>query len=410
MFSLDRWREIWDTLVANKLRTVLTMLAMSWGIFMLVVLLGLGAGLQHGVASGFEDDATNSVWIFGGQTSIAHAGLPLGRRISFDNRDVDRTKGVRGVEYLTGRFYFSSSEMRIKAGDKVTAFDVRAVHPDHLYLEKTIMVIGRFINDFDVERRRKVCVIGLPIADYFFGRRDVVGRWLQIGNFAFQIVGVFDDEGGEGEQRKIYVPITTAQASWGGTQKVHQLMFTVGDADETRAQAIGDSIKAQLAAAHGFSAADPQATRVRNNVEQFERIHRIFAMVDLFIWLMGICTIVAGVVGVSNIMMIIVRERTKEIGIRKALGATPFDIVSTILQESIVLTGAAGYFGLVAGVGLLTLMSSLIPPNPMFSHPEVDLTVAVAATFVLVAAGAIAGFFPARAAARVNPIVALRDE
>src|SRR5262249_48598948 len=158
------------------------------------------------------------------------------------------------------------------------------------YLEKTIMVLGRFINDLDLEHRRKVCVIGIPIAEYFFGRRDVVGRWLQVGNFAFEIVGVFDDEGGEGEQKKIYVPISTAQASWGGTQNVHQIMFTVGDSDENQAAAIGEAVKAQLAAAHGFAVADPQATRVRNNLEQFERVHRIFAMVDVFIWLMGIST------------------------------------------------------------------------------------------------------------------------
>lgn len=411
MFNLDRWREIWDTLIQNKLRTVLTMIAMSWGIFMLVVLLGLGNGLSNGVTSGFADDAINSVWIFGGTTSKAHDGMPIGRRIVFDNRDVDATGHTQGVGALTGRYWIGDTvNLRAKAGDKLSSFDVRAVHPGHQIIEKTIMVLGRYLNDADIEHRRKVCVIGIPVAEFLFGSRDAVGKWLELGTIPFQVVGVFDDEGGEGELRKIYVPISTAQAAWSGGQKVNMIMFTVGDATVSESNGIADAVKAKLAAHHAYAADDPQAARVRNNLENFERIHRIFKMIDIFVWLMGACTILAGVVGVSNIMMIIVKERTKEIGIRKALGATPANIVGTIIQEAIVLTAAAGYMGLVAGVGLLELIASVVPPNEMFKHPQVDLRVAVLATCVLVGAGAVAGFFPARAAARVNPIVALRDE
>jgi putative ABC transport system permease protein len=409
MFSADRWQEIWDTLVQNKLRTVLTMLAMSWGIFMLVVLLGLGRGLSNGVTSGFADDAVNSIWIFGGQTSVAHEGLPLGRRIQFDNRDVDATKKTEGVEHLSGRFNWSG-EQRVRVGDKVASFDVRAVHPGHLYLEKTEIVLGRFLNDADLEGRRKVAVVGIPVAEFLFDRRDVVGEWIEVGKIAFQVVGVFDDAGGEGELRKVYVPISTAQAAWGGSDKVAMMMFTVGEAGVEESKRIAERVRGQLAEAHDFAATDPQATRVRNNVENFDRFQKIFRMIDIFIWLMGACTIVAGVVGVSNIMMIIVRERTKEIGVRKALGATPWNIVGTIIQEAVFLTAAAGYMGLVAGVGFLALVAKLVPSNDMFKNPEVDLGIAIAATCVLVAAGALAGFFPARAAARVNPIVALRDE
>ena len=410
IFNLDRWREIWDTLVQNKLRTALTMLAMSWGIFMLVALLGLGNGLQNGIQTGFADDAVNSIWIWGGQTSQAHQGMPIGRRVVFDNRDVDRTAAVSGVEYLTGRFWLTSNDVRVKVGPKISSFDVRAVHPGHQVIEKTLMILGRYLNDADMASRRKVCIVGIPVAEFFFGRRDVVGQWLQVGNVPFEIVGVFDDEGGEGELRKVYVPITTAQSAWSGGDKVHQIMFTVGDATVPESKVIADAVKAEIAAHHSFSADDPQATRVRNNLENFDRFQKIFRMVDIFVWLMGACTIVAGVVGVSNIMMIIVKERTKEIGIRKALGATPWNVVSTILQEAIVLTAAAGYMGMVAGVGLLELVSAVVPKNEMFHHPQVDIRVALAATAVLISAGAVAGFFPARAAARVNPIVALRDE
>jgi putative ABC transport system permease protein len=408
---IDHAREIWDTIAANKLRTVLTMIAMSWGIFMLVVLLGLGNGLQHGVETGFADDAVNSIWIFGGQTSVAHEGMPIGRRVYFDLRDVERTARTPGVQAYTGRFRAPGGDQQVRVGKKVSAFDVRAVHPGHQVLEKTIIVLGRFLNDTDLEKRRKVCLVGIPVAEFLFGRRDVVGEWIEIGGVAFQVVGVFDDEGGEAELRKLYVPITTAQAAWTGGDRVHQIMFTVDPAASVaEATAVADTVKAELAERHHLDADDKQAVRVRNNVENFERFQRIFRMFDLFVWLMGGATIVAGVVGVSNIMMIIVRERTKEIGIRKALGATPLHVVSTILQEAVVLTAAAGYFGLVGGVALLEVIAKLVPKNEMFHHPEVNLSIALAATAVLIGAGALAGFFPARAAARVNPIVALRDE
>jgi putative ABC transport system permease protein len=410
MLNLDRWREIWDTLIQNKLRTILTMIAMAWGIFMLVVLLGLGTGLQGGVTSGFADDAQNSVWIYGGQTSIAHQGMPIGRRIVFDNRDIDRTARTPGVEYLTGRHWIKGGEARVRVGDKVSSFDVRAVHPGQQVIEKTIMVIGRYLNETDIALHRKVCLVGIPVAEFLFGRTDVVGEWVEVNRIAFQVVGVFTDEGDAGELRKLYIPITTAQAAFNGGERVNQIMFTFGDATVAEANVIAAQVKRDLAELHAYSADDPQAARVRNNLENFERFLRIFKMVDIFIWLMGICTIVAGVVGISNIMMIIVKERTKEIGIRKALGATPRNIVFTILQEAVVLTAAAGYLGLVAGVGLLELIAKVVPKNQMFDHPSVDLGVALAATCVLIAAGAIAGFFPARAAARVNPIVALRDE
>jgi putative ABC transport system permease protein len=411
IFSLDRWQEIWSTLVQNKLRTALTMIAMSWGIFMLVALLGLGRGLQHGVTSGFADDAINSIWVFGGQTSIAHEGLPVGRRINFDNRDVALAERDPQIDHLSGRFNIGGGDLRVRAGDKSSSsFEVRAVHPGHLYIEKTIMVMGRFLNDEDVSERRKVCAIGIPVAEFLFGRRDVIGEWLEVNRVSFQVVGVFDDEGGEGELRKVYIPISAAQAAFNGADRVHQIMCTVATTDVEESKAIAERVKERLAEHHKFDPSDPQAARVRNNLENYDRFQKIFTMIDMFIWLMGVCTIVAGVVGISNIMMIIVRERTKEIGIRKALGATPWNIVSTILQEAVVLTAAAGYLGLVAGVAFLELIAKLVPPNDMFDHPEVDLRVAVAATAVLVIAGAIAGFFPARAAAKVNPIVALRDE
>lgn len=416
MFSLDRWHEILDTLWRNKLRTALTAFSMAWGIFMLVVLLGLGNALQAGVQSRFADDATNSIWMFGGQTTKPHEGLPVGRRVVFENKDVATVAAMDGVGHITGRFWnrgggpWGGGDFPVRYGAKVSSFDTRAVHPGHLYLEKTIIVAGRWLNDGDVAEQRKVAVVGKPVAAFLFGGDDPMGKWIEVGHVMFQVVGVFDDEGGESELKKIYVPITAAQLAWNGAERVNQIMFTVGDATVDESKALADEVKAKLAEAHDFAADDPQAVRVRNNVENFESFQKIFRMIRYFVWAMGIAALLAGIVGVSNIMMIVVRERTKEIGVRKALGATPSNIVTSIVQEAVFLTAIAGYLGLVAGVGALSLLETVLPPNDAFGAPRVDLGVALWATAILVVAGAFAGFFPARTAAKVNPIVALRDE
>lgn len=414
MFNIDRWREIFDTLWRNKLRSLLTAFSMAWGIFMLVLLLGLGNGLQKGVEQGFADDAANSIWVFTGITSQPYEGMPLGRRVTLDNRDVERAKQLREIDHITGRFSISNNagiDPKTSYGNKVQTFDIRSVHPDHLYLEKTIMLYGRYLSEPDITQRAKVAVVGVDVAKFLFdGDQAVIGRWIKIGGVAYQIVGVFTDDGGEGERAKIYIPISTAQAAYSGGDRVNAILFTVGDATVGETEQIVAKVRQQLASAHKFDPEDKQALRIRNSVEQFQRFKAIFNMIALFVWIMGAGTIVAGVVGISNIMMIVVRERTKEIGIRKALGAHPRHIIGSVVQEAVALTAAAGYLGLCSGVGLLALISSVIPKNEMFAEPSIDIGVAIAATVVLMIAGTLAGLFPALAAARVNPIVALRDE
>ncbi|HSS03188.1 MAG TPA: ABC transporter permease [Kofleriaceae bacterium] len=414
MFNLDRWREILDTLWRSKLRSLLTAFSVAWGIFMLVFLLGMGNGLQNGVQQEFADDATNSVWMFAGRTAVAHEGMPIGRRIMFANRDVAAIDRLPGVDKITGRFIIGngrSAPVLTRVGNKVSPYDVRSVHPDHLYLENTIMVTGRFLNEVDIQDKRKVCAIGEPVARFLFGTTDgIVGRWIEINRIPFQVVGLFTDDGGEGEREKIYIPITTSQTAFNGADHVHQTMFTLGpDVTVDESKRVARAALESLAAAHHFSPDDTQAVRVRNNAEQFESFLQIFLGIRVFVVFMGICSLVAGVIGVSNIMMIVVRERTREIGVRKALGATPSHIVISIVQESVFITTLAGYLGLVAGIGSLALIDNLLPPTDMFAHPEVNMTVALGATLLLVLAGALAGLFPARAAARVNPIQALRD-
>jgi putative ABC transport system permease protein len=410
MFSLDRWQEIFDTITRNKLRTALTSLSVAWGIFMLVLLLGAGTGLQNSVAYNFRDDAVNSIWVRPGQTSLPFQGHAVGRRIDFDNSDYEYIKNrVPGVEYITGRFYLRGERL-VTYENKTSGFNVRAVHPDHRYLENTIVTRGRFIDDIDLDEQRKVAVIGKPIAAFFFDDGKPLGKWLGINGIPYQVVGVFEDYGADREMQQIYIPISTAQLAYGGGDHIHHLMFTVGDASVAESRAIEDSVRELLANRHQFSPKDKRALRVRNNLESFQEINDVFKGIEIFVWFVGLGTIVAGIVGVSNIMLISVKERTKEIGIRKALGATPGNIIGQIVQESVFLTAVSGYLGIVAGIGVFELIDRYVPDNDYIRDPNVDLSVAVAATALLVIAGALAGYFPARQAAKVDPVVALRDE
>jgi putative ABC transport system permease protein len=410
MLDLDRWQEILDTIRHHKLRTVLTALSVAWGIFMLVILLGAGKGLENTAEYGFRDDAVNSIWISGGRTSTPYKGHAAGRRIQMTNQDLERTRdGVEGVEHITARFHLYG-DYQVTYGDKHGSFDIRSCHPDHQYLERTIIVAGRFLNELDLIERRKVAVIGSKVVETLFGDEDPLGKYISIAGITYKVIGVYEDEGGEGELRKIYLPITTAQMAYGGGNRIDRFMFTVGDSDVAASKRMEQEVRQKLATQHNFDIEDTRALWIRNNLENYAKIAGIMASIRFFIWLIGIGTILAGIVGVSNIMLISVKERTKEIGVRKALGATPRSIIGLILQEAMLITGVAGYVGLVAGVGLLELVNKIAPDMEGFRNPEVDIGVALSATLVLIVAGVLAGIFPAWRAARVHPVVALRDE
>ncbi|MBT8496357.1 MAG: ABC transporter permease [Deltaproteobacteria bacterium] len=410
MFSLDRWQEIFSTLRAHKLRTALTSLSVAWGIFMLVLLLGAGRGLSNGVQDDFKDDAVNSLWIFGGRSSVAFKGLAPGRETRMRNADYERLRtNQAGVEHITSRFRVGDPMVSFR--DKTSAFDIRATHPDHVYLEMTQMLDGRFINQRDLDEKRKVTAIGVGVRDFLFGETNPLGEYIAIGGMNYRIVGVFSDEGGEGEEQKLYIPITTAQATHGASDRAHRIMFTVDEATTVEeSEAIEEEVRQAFAARHEFDPTDRQALRIRNNVEAFSRIQQVFSVLEIFVWFISAGTIIAGIVGVSNIMLISVKERTKEIGVRKALGATPGSIVAMVVQEAVFITAIAGYLGLVAGVLALEGVASAMPDNQWLANPSVDFRVAINATVLLIVCGALAGFFPARRAARVSPIVALRDE
>ncbi|MEM9290563.1 MAG: ABC transporter permease [Acidobacteriota bacterium] len=409
MLDLDTWREIFETLRHHKLRTALTGFSVAWGILMLVVLLGSGQGLERGIEHQFRDDAVNSIWISSGETSVPHRGLQPGREIQLTNADYnDLRTSLDGVEHITSRFLLEESNAVVYR-QKTGNFPIRSVHPDHQFLENTRVVAGRFLNALDQHQRRKVAVIGRVVADELFSEKSALGESLRINGVLFQVVGVFEDDGGDSELEYIYLPISTAQRTFGGTERIAQLMMTTGQLDLETTNAMADEILDRFSQRHRFAAEDRRAISVSNLNEEFYRILSLMDGVRLFVWIIGIGTLLSGVVGVSNIMAIAVRERTREIGIRKALGATPRSVVSLIVQESILLTAVSGYIGLVIGVAMLELMASL-PDAEMFRQPGVDLPVALYALALLIAAGALAGLFPALRAARIRPIEALRDE
>jgi putative ABC transport system permease protein len=405
----DKWQEILSTISKNKLRTFLTGFSVAWGIFMLIILLGSGNGLQNGVEYQFADDAVNSIWVYPRQTSLPHKGYNAGRRIEFTNTDIKRTKSTfDNVDAISGRVYVYAKNISYK--NNYGNYSIRSVHPGHKILENTEMKHGRFINNFDIEKYRKVAVLGSLVVNDLFKNEEPLGKYIDIDGIPFKVVGSFEDKGGESEMRIIYLPISTAQRIFKGGDRINQFMFTIRNATLEESRRTVSKLRNQLANVHKFNPDDRRAVRINNDLEEYEKVMRLFSGINIFIWIVGIGTIIAGVVGVSNIMMIVVKERTKEIGIRKALGATPFSIISLILLESVVITSLAGYVGLIGGIGLLELINEFFPPSDFFRNPQANINIALMAMGLLILAGVIAGFIPAKKAASVKPVEALRTE
>jgi len=407
--SFAAFEELIATLGRNRLRTLLTGLSVAWGTFMLVLLLGAGKGLENGISWEFRDDAVNSIWLWTGLSSIPFAGRGPNRDIRFMNDDYTALKReIPGIERLSGR-YWMWGEFSVKNGDRHSAFDVIGVHPDQRYLEKTLMIEGRYVNARDIAERRKVAVIGSLVKSTLYGREDPVGKNIEIRGLPYRVVGVFQDEGGEAELRRIYVPITTAQLVYNDPNRIHSLGMTIGDADTATSRVIEREAHRLLAERHQVSLEDRRALRTQNNLVHFKKIAAVITWVNGFVWFVSFGTLLAGMVSVSNIMLISVAERTREMGIRKALGATPFRLVGMVLSEAILITSVAGYAGIVAGVALVESAGERLADAPFVRHPSVSLGVALEAMALIVAAGALAGFFPALRAARVSPIVAMRE-
>lgn len=409
MFDLDKWQEIFETIKKNKLRTILTGFSVAWGIFMLIILLGSGYGLENGVKKEFEGDAVNYLSINGGVTSKPYKGMKPGRFIQFKNEDHEILAGLSNVDMSASRtrlWRISTINYKQQYG----TFDVFAISPDYKYVEDLTMISGRFLNKNDQDKTRKVASLGRIVYEELFKEEDAIDKYINIGGVPFKVIGVFNDPGSDRDLQRIYIPTSTGQRVFGMGERVNSIQLMLGDANVEESFQTVSEIKSSMSDKFKFDPSDTRALFIYNSIENYQQFMDLFASIRIFIWFIGIGTIIAGIVGVSNIMMIVVKERTKEIGVRKALGATPWSIVSLILQESIMITAFAGYVGLVLGVGLLELISGSFSGDSYFANPEININVALGATVILVFAGALAGFVPAQKAASVKPVVALRDE
>jgi putative ABC transport system permease protein len=416
MFDLDKWQEIFDTMRRNKLRTFLTAFGVFWGIFILIVLLGAGKAMENGIKREFGDRVSNSYWLWAWKTTIPSHGLKPGRQIIFTNQDVkDLQQYVEGVDFAGTRNNLFG-EYVVKYKDKNGSFRMFGATGDFLAINGEKLNKGRLLNRSDEQGRRKVVLLGEKAKKILFGDDDAIGKWIDIKGIYFQVVGIYNtnENNGQAEERG-YIPFSTLQNAFGQQNRVERIAL-VGKKGEKPEEMI-HKIKTFMAKKHKFDIEDEQAMGVRSNEEQMKQFLGLFGAIALFVWIIGIMTLIAGIVGVSNIMLIIVQERTREIGVRKALGATPFSIVSLIIQESVVITSLAGYVGLLLGASLLALFSNLIDMVEaeggrvvFFYRPEVELSTGLSALITLVIAGAIAGLMPALRAARIKPIEALRAD
>lgn len=409
MFETEIFREILDTIRKNKLRTFLTAFSVAWGIFILIILLGTGNGLRNGVKHAFSKDAVNAIWVSGGNTTLPHAGMLPGRRIQLSIEDSSILTRIPNAEHFSPRQNMWGVSQFTYKNTLGTDFSVRGVGPAMVIGENIQIVAGRFVNERDVTEFRKTACIGRPMQAELFEGKDPIGEWFEINGISFQVVGVFRDAQ-ESDERRAYIPHTTASKAFGYATRIDQFVFTIDQESQAEAAALEAHIRQRFAEQYRFNPADRRAIWVRNSYEEYSKIMSLINGIRIFIWMIGIGTILAGVVGVSNIMMITVKERTREIGIRKAIGATPWDVISMVLFESVLITTFAGYFGMLTGIFLLETISGQLPAADFFRDPEVDLQTALACTGVLVVAGTVAGFFPARKAASIPPIEALRDE
>lgn len=409
MFDIDLWREIFQSINKNRVRTVLSGFTVLFAIMLFAILFGIANGLQNTFTEAFADDATNAIFINSGTTTKASNGLQAGRRIQFDNKTFSYIKDESGnkVEFITARIY---KNVTATFRNETSSYSVRAVHPDHQFLEKTLMDEGRYINQRDVNEKTKVIVIGSKVEEDLFLKTTALGKYLNLSGIQYKIVGIFSDEGNDDEERVIYMPVSTAQQVYGNNDYVDQINMTYNpDMNFDQAIAFSNSLTKQLKKLFSVAVSDQRAIRVRNRAAESKSVNALTTGLGIIILVIGFGTLIAGVVGISNIMIFIVKERTKEIGIRKALGASPKSIVSIILLESIFITIIAGFLGLIVGMTVLKFASPMLEQY-FIKDPAVSTTHIVAATITLIVAGAIAGYLPAKKASQIKPIVALRND
>lgn len=422
MFDLDKWQEIFSALKKNKMRTFLTAFGVFWGIFMLMIMLGSGKGLQNAVFDGMKDFATNSVFMWTQPTTVPYAGYPRGRFYNFRNSDIEamRTR-IPEIDILAPRLQGSGgpgSVDNVLRGKQAGAFTVNGDFPEWNLIDPVKIIKGRFLNQNDLDNNRKVAVIGNRVYESLFEpEEEPLGEYIRIQGVYFQVIGLFEPQNsnigfGGDKAESIFIPFTTLQRTYNYGDMVGWFALTAKH--DVPVSLVEEKAIDYLKRRHNISPEDDQAVGHVNLEKEFKKVQGLFLGIEILIWVVGIGTLLAGVIGISNIMLIVVRERTKEIGIQRALGATPLNIMSQVITESVFLTTLAGYFGLVLGVLLLEGLNMVLMSSggdaSAFKNPEVDFNIAMLSLGILVVSGAVAGLMPAQRAVSIKPIDALRDE
>lgn len=418
MLDFDSLREIVTTIKTNKLRTFLTGFSIAWGIFMLIFLLGAGNGLSHGVEANFFRRAKNSITIWPGATSIPYKGLPIDRQLKFDQKDLDLIKRLPEVEYISGQISRSSI---ISYDKEYGSWNMLGVHPGAAYLNNIDMSTGsgRFINEIDIHKKRKVIVINTEMQEILFKDQSAIGRYVTAQGISFLVIGVYKDQAGR-TNIPTFIPFSTAQSLYNQNYGMDKIDFSVKNLNTIEEnEAFIERLKQKLGALHKFDPKDGSAIYMWNSAANSVQTVQIFKVIKIFIWVVGILSLIAGIVGVANIMLITVKERTREFGIRKAIGASPGSILRLVLLESIIITAIFGYLGMLVGIGVTEVANIITermaegqePGSPViFANPTVEFAVVFQATLVLIISGVIAGCIPALRAVKISPVEAMRSE
>lgn len=420
LIDIDKWQEIYQALRKNKLRTFFTALGVAWGIFMLMLMMGGGSGLENAQLRNFSGTITNSAFIWPMRTTMPYEGFPRGRWFSFENADIQALKdNVPEIEILAPRVELGGHN----AGNNVTRdqkngnFSVSGDFPEFFQIQTKKLLKGRLINNLDIKEKRKVALIGERVYQILFDpNEDPIGKYINISGVYFKVIGVFSvyqmNFNAEEDLSSIAVPFSTFQQSFNFGDKLGY--FAIGVKTDFKASDIEEKAKKVLAKRHHVNPDDKMAFGSWNLQDEYERFVGLFRGIRGMIWFVGVGTLVAGIIGVSNIMLIIIKERTKEIGIRRAIGAKPGQIINQILVESVFLTTVAGYIGLVFGIGIVEFVNNKMMSSGMnanqFYHPEVNLKVALISLLILILGGFLAGVIPARKAVSIKTVEALKDE
>jgi putative ABC transport system permease protein len=421
MFDREKWNEILEALTANTFRTVLTAFGVFWGIFILVILLAASNGLENGVKKGFDGIATNTMFMWTQGVSKAYKGLPKNRQFEFRNSDVDALKQkFPDLLYVSPRNQLGdfNGVSNVTRGTKTGAYTIYGDYPELIKQEQMEIVKGRFVNQQDILSRRKVTIIGNGvIAELYKNAEEVIGTYIKINGVNFMVVGVYKSKGNnngnaESAQKNIFIPFTTFQQAFNFGDRVGWMALTAKD--EASITALKPGIIAFMKERHTIHPDDERAVGNFDLYEEFQKVQDLFMVLKFIAYFVGTLVLLSGIIGISNIMLIVVKERTNEIGIRRALGATPGAIRSQILLEAIFLTIIAGMSGIAVATGILGILNMILATMPsegmMFINPSVDLGVVFIALLILVGSGLLAGFIPAQTAINVKPVDALRTE